>query len=183
MATKPTIASVAVGQKISAALWNAQVYTLGRFVDVTKPVAQLTPSAVQSILNNAWTAITFDTEALDTDNQHSTVTNTSRVVIGTTLGWYRISGSVAWTGSATGARYGAKITLNGADVTGSQAFFANSAASVNQHSVAPPVFVQATASGDYVELNGYQISGAAMNTIVTGALRSLLVVEYVGTLQ
>jgi hypothetical protein len=182
VATKPTIASVAIGAKVSAALWNAQVYNLGRFVDVTKPVTQLTQGAVQSVANNTWTAITFDTEVLDTDNQHSIVSNTSRVVIGGTLGWYRCSGTIPWTGSATGARYGAKLQLNGVDVNGSQNFSANYSSSINLSSTLSPILVQATVATDYVELLGFQISTVAMNTQVTAALRPSFVVEYVGTL-
>lgn len=183
MATKPTVAQVATGSKATATLWNNAVYQQWQFLDIVKPVCQLTAGTVQSLVNNAWTTLNFDTEVIDTDSQHSTVSNTSRVVIGNTLGWYRCSGVVTFTGSAAGARYGAKLQLNGAEVNGTQNLFANYSSSVNQTASLQTIFVQATLSTDFVELLGFQQSGGAMNTIVASSNRSCFSVEYMGTLQ
>jgi hypothetical protein len=183
MATKPTVAQVATGSKATATLWNNAVYQQWQFLDVVKPVTQLTAGTATSMANNAWTAVNFDTEVIDTDSQHSTVSNTSRVVIGTTLGWYRCSGVVTFTGSATGSRYGAKLQLNGVDVNGAQNLYANYSASVQQTASLATIYVQSILSTDYVELLGFQASGGAMNTVVVSALRSCFSVEYMGTLQ
>lgn len=183
MATKPTVTQVATGSKATATQWNNAVYQQWQFLDIVKPVCQLTANAATSLVNGVWTAVNFDTEVIDTDSQHSTVSNTSRVVIGTTLGWYRCSGVVTFSGSATGSRYGAKLALNGTDVNGAQNLFANYSSSVQQTASLAAIFVQSTLSTDYVELLGFQSSGGAMNTQITSALRPCFSVEYMGTLQ
>jgi hypothetical protein len=65
----------------------------------------LTKSATQSIANDTETAVTFDTEAWDTDAFHSTATNTSRITIPTGKGGkYQVSGNVGIT-SGSGGTY------------------------------------------------------------------------------
>jgi hypothetical protein len=190
VATKPTIASVAIGAKVSAALWNAQVYTGNRFQDVTKPVCHVYQTVAQAPASAAWTPITFDSEYIDTDNQHSTVSNTNRIVIGNTLGWYRVSANVAFNGDIRGRR-GGRIGLNGSAVpiAGSQivipAYAQNAAGAATGYNInvtSPPVLIQATLATDYVELQGFQDTGVALNTTVGSGIACALIVEYVGTL-
>lgn len=179
MATKPTIATVAVGQKISASLWNNAVYNDGNFWDNKKPVCYVAQTGAQSIPNNTLTAITFDSELIDTDGQHSTVSNTSRVVIGNTLGWYRITGTYFNGTNVSGTRIGAAIGLNGTVQAPEVLAYAAGTAAI---SVTPTALLQATASTDYVELLALQTSGVAANTSFASPFRSTLLVEYVGTL-
>lgn len=183
MATKPTVSQVATGSKATATQWNNAVYQQWQFLDIVKPLCVVSPSAVQSIPNNTFTALTFDTEVIDTDSQHSISTNTSRVVIGTTLGWYRCSGGVVFAGAAAASRYGAEVALNGVAVNGSQQFIASSGTATPLSAILIPTFVQATLSTDYVEMLVLQNAGVAMNTTVSGAARPIFCVEYVGTLQ
>ena len=64
----------------------------------SKPAGRMVQTVAQTgIANNTITAMSFTTEDLDTDNAHNTVTNNTRVTP-TRAGWYRVHGSVAFTG-------------------------------------------------------------------------------------
>lgn len=181
MATKPTIATVAVGQKISASLWNNAVYQDARFWDVTKPVCLAYQTVVQSLTSGTFTAITMDSEQLDSDGQHSTSSNTSRIVIGNTLGWYRVSGYVAYNTAAGGNTRDARLILNGATVNPG---WLQESANSGGFASAPlqPVLVQSTLSTDYIELQGRQSSGGAVSTVFNSNMLSYILVEYIGTM-
>jgi hypothetical protein len=56
-----------------------------------------------TIANSTDTALTFDSELFDTNNLHSTTTNTSRLTA-QTAGIYVVFATVEWQGSATGVR-------------------------------------------------------------------------------
>ncbi len=75
-------------------------------------------TSTQSIVNaNTMTALNLDTEVLDPDGGHSTVTNTSRYTA-TVPGTYLVFGSVGWSNNNNGDRR-IQISLNGAGVIGS----------------------------------------------------------------
>jgi hypothetical protein len=179
MATKPSVALAAIGQKISATLWNNGVYRVWNFLDVTKPVCAAIQTVAQAALvANTFTSITFDSEQVDTDNQHSTASNTSRVVIGNTLGWYRVTGAVCFS-VAAGTRIGAHIALNGTAISGSEEYVTLGSATFT--SVTAFALVQATAAADFVELQGFTAVSSAPQ--ISGALKPYMTVEYIGTLQ
>lgn len=117
-------------------------------------------SGTQSLTNGAWTTLLFDSEDFDDDAYHSTVTNTSRLVVPTT-GRYLIYGQCAFVNNATGAR-GLWITVNGATtfVKGCFVFVPNVGAT---YGTFPEIVceLQLTA-GDYVELSAFQDSGGAL---------------------
>lgn len=84
---------------------------------------------------------------------HSTVTNNSRVTIGTT-GKYRLTGSVRYSGGNTSNRFETSFYINGSTAVGGMSVPASSTS----------LFVTATAeyllnSGDYIELLGFQHTG------------------------
>jgi hypothetical protein len=183
MATKPTAVQVAAGSKATSSQWNSGApYTMWRFLDVVKPVCLAINTAAQSIPTGTTplTAISFDTEAIDTDGQHSTVTNPSRVTIGNTLGWYRCTGTYFNSTNVSGKRIGAAIALNNTALVPETIGYATGTASF---SVTVVALVQATLSTDYVELQVFQETGVAANTSFTSPFRCCLLVEYVGTLQ
>lgn len=184
MATKPSVALAAIGQKISATLWNNGVYRVWNFLDVTKPVCLAYQTATQSLTTSTFTAITMDSEVIDTDGQHSTSTNTSRIVIGNTLGWYRVSGAVAYAGSGAGNGRRVRLLANGgaSGVIGGHGSIAPGGTGFTMCYLAP-VLVQATLSTDYIELQGWQDSGGALLTLNNSQMESFLFAEYVGTLQ
>lgn len=181
MATKPVPTQWAAGSKLNAPQLNAGDYDVWNFIDRLKPLCVITQTVAQTgIAATTFVPVLFDSEIIDTDNQHSTTSNTSRVVIGNTLGWYRCSGAIAYA-TTGGARKGVELLQNGGSaITGSQHFFPPG---TSFHSVELPVtFVQATLSTDYVELAAWS-DVAATSLAVSGAFRSMFAVEYVGTLQ
>jgi hypothetical protein len=177
MATLPATVQKSVGSKLSAADWNTFVKANDDFFIYNRPLCVLKQGTVQSLTTSTLTPITFDLETLDRDNQHSTATSTDRVVIGNTLGWYRVTGSVAYTGNAAGDRR-AVIYLNGVATNGYSISHPSSTSLISTMVVG---YVQATSATDYVQLYGWQSSGVALNTVVSGTFQSYLNVEWIGS--
>lgn len=116
-------------------------------------------NAVQSIPNNAWTAIAFNSEDYDQGSMHSTSSNTSRITIPANhAGLYLMTAQVAFDNNATGFR-GAAFYKNGAVLyTSEQSVpLTGSLTIVNISALA------VLAVADYIELFVYQNSGAALN--------------------
>lgn len=123
-------------------------------------------ATLQSVPNNAFTAITFDGSTRDTYNGHSTVTNNTRYTA-QVAGTYEISGGTGWAANATGSR-GGSIYKNGAPLTGQTSLVqAVTTAAGTTVAPIPSCFVDLNV-GDYVELWAYQISGGALNTVSGG---------------
>lgn len=178
MATLPTTPTAAtVGSKITASNWNNQVQLPEEFFRLNRPICVLKQTVTQSLTNGTVTPITFDVETLDRDNQHSTASNTDRVVIGNTLGWYRVTGSIAYAGNASGDRR-AIVLLNGSGINGYTVVHPSSTQFISANVVG---YVQATTSTDYVSLAGYQNTGGALSTLVSGSFQSYLTVEWIGS--
>jgi hypothetical protein len=75
---------------------------------------RVSEAADQSITSATVTAITFGTEAYDTDAYHSTVSNTSRLTVPTGLGgYYSIKGFARWDAITTGTYRRWWIRANG----------------------------------------------------------------------
>lgn len=127
------------------------------------PQALVIQATLQSIPNGALTPITFDSSVTDGYGGHSNVTNNSRYTA-QVAGWYNILGVVAFSANNTGTRT-AEVFKNGAGFAYSQDWFANNGANA---AVAITFVKVQLAVGDYVELNGYQTSGGALNTLVGG---------------
>src|SRR6266496_1428791 len=140
----PVLHTFVVGEVATASNIDNNTVTAVGFL-LAPPRVQLRQTVVQSLANNTHPAITFDTEDIDSDNAHSTVTNTSRVTPVTT-GWWRCSGAVGYAGNALGIP-----------------------------AVTRDIFVNGTT--DFIELFGFQDSGAALNTDV-GAQQALLVAAW-----
>jgi hypothetical protein len=160
MATIPSPPTFTAGQVITASTFNTNVRDATHFL-TGKPLCALSNSVVQSIANNTATAATFDTEATDSDNMHSTVTNTSRLPA-VTPGWYMVSGNVPFASNATGSRWiafqvnGLPASRIGFTQTGS----AGGSGPETALSSAAPVFLNVN---DYVEMIVLQTSGGALN--------------------
>ncbi|PJM98136.1 hypothetical protein CG740_37265 [Streptomyces sp. CB01201] len=170
----PAAATVAPGQFITGALWNAQVTALNNFA-LAAPVFFGYATTTQSIAgSNAMVALNLDTETLDADGGHSTVTNTSRYTP-TVAGLYLVIGSVGWPNTVTGDRR-LQIGLNGGGVIGSGASFdpSNAVTSGMQTSA----FVTCNGTTDYIEVMAAQASGGSLVTsagasIFTASMRVL----------
>lgn len=129
------------------------------------PQCRVTKSAVQSIPNNALTAITFNTETYDTgtpsNNMHDTSSNTERIVC-RVAGLYLITGAIAWAAAATGDRVTA-IHLNGTTYIGSASTDGTTASNTTTQATS----LYRLAVNDYVVLHAYQTSGGSLNTYET----------------
>ncbi|MFG3287251.1 hypothetical protein ACGF3G_00305 [Streptomyces sp. NPDC048179] len=175
----PVIASESPGNFLTGALWNANVKAMGDFLmgSASNGVPRFRgyQSTVQSVANNTWTVLTIDTEVYDSDNGHSTTTNTSRYTV-QVAGTYLVTGSASFAANATGNR-GVRITVNGAAVTGS---FVKTGSPDSSGSSGLATVAQAVCNaGDYIEVQGNQNSGAALNTSAAGDVAVSLSVQWI----
>lgn len=109
MATVPSIPTTATGAIGTSAQMN-NIKAAWDFYITNRPICVVTRSTTQSIPNGTGTNVLFDTEGVDNDNMHSTVTNTDQLVA-VTAGWYSVSGTIQFATNVTGYRY-AQILIN-----------------------------------------------------------------------
>lgn len=127
-------------------------------------------SGAQSVPNAAWTAITFAAEDIDTSGMHSTSTNPSRVTAPVT-GYYHVDGVIYWaSGSPTQVQ--AAIRKNGS-ATALPGLRGKVNPTSGQDSIVRCAGVVLLNAGDYIELYGYQDSGAALNARYEDTVLSL----------
>lgn len=121
----------------------------------------LANSVAQSIANSTIQAVLWDTENEDTDNYHSTSSNTSRIVIPAGMdGKYLFTANIAFETNVTGIRF-VWFVKNG--VTAQRYSLASSPAvsgDVSSYCIARPFRLVA---GDYLEVYVFQNSGGALN--------------------
>lgn len=115
------------------------------------------PSASQSVATGAWTAVTFGTEDQDTENGHSTVTNTSRYTA-QTAGLYLVFFAYIFAGINVASGHGAAFRINGS--TGLEHASEVPTQTGNIPSGNPASGMIRLAVGDYVEAVVWQGSGA-----------------------
>lgn len=167
--TVPVATTESPGLFITSALWNAQVRELNNFA-LGAPVFSGYQASAQSIANAAWVSFNIDTELLDADGGHSTITNTSRYTA-TVPGTYLVIGTSGWAGNVTGKRW-VRLALNGSAINGTACGSdAHTSLNVGGHSTS--TIVTLNGSTDYVEVQGQQASGGALNTNVTDFAPSL----------
>jgi hypothetical protein len=129
----------------------------------------------QSIPNSAYTAINFNSEAIDTDAFHSTSTNTSRITIPSgKAGKYLVTFHVMYDPAVTGSR-SINVYKNGATLMGSGEV-EGSAGSYVYNSGS---FIAELAVADYLEFMIYQTSGGAL-TVYCRDREKPFQVQYLG---
>ena len=128
--------------------------------------ARVTNSANQSIPNNAFTTLTFNTEDFDTDSIHDNVTNNSRLTA-TTAGKYLVYGNVRFAANATNTR---GVRFLSSTLGGGVAEVRVQASSSIVVLIISTVIDMAAA--DYIELQAYQNSGGALNSEASGGAPS-----------
>lgn len=138
------------------------------------PSAMLRQTVVQPLDNNTFEPVSFDAEDWDTHAAHAGGTPTRFTA--PLAGKYVLSGGVGFAVNATGSR-GCVWLKNGAQINGSQVMGTNNGAILTTLIAAKTIPVQ-LAVGDYVELAGYQNSGAGLDTTVAGSDQSYMSVEY-----
>ncbi|MFK0182086.1 hypothetical protein ACIQVR_39750 [Streptomyces xanthochromogenes] len=162
--TVPVATTESPGLFVTSALWNAQVRDFNNFA-LGPPVFWGYQSSAQSIPNaNAMTALTMDTELLDPDGGHSTVTNTSRYTP-TVAGLYFVAGNAGWVANTAGDRR-IQVGLNGGAVIGSGASMDPTQAVL--HGIQTTSFVTCNGTTDYIEIMCAHSSTTALSTTVGG---------------
>jgi len=129
----------------------------------TTPAFRLKQTVVQSIPHNTNAFLLFNSEDLDTEDGHSTVTNTSRYTA-TVAGWYNVRGNYQSAHNITGNRL-AFITKNGTITVAQTGRSASSTSNSMGLEVSGLVYLNGTT--DYIEVGCFQSSGAALNTNAT----------------
>ncbi|KKN04595.1 hypothetical protein LCGC14_1095790 [marine sediment metagenome] len=127
---------------------------------VFPPTVRVTNGA-QAILHDTLTVLTFSTETWDTDNMHSTSTNTGRLVA-TTAGKYRYSAHVRIDAHGTGFRI-LRIRANGSTVY-QQIIVNDTPNDAVDMEITGAIELAAT---EYIELQFYQNSTITRNTETT----------------
>lgn len=114
----------------------------------------------QSIPNATFTSVTWEVEWTDSNNIHSTTTNTDRFTVQTgQAGYYFISVNTNWQGSAVGIRqliFAKNGTLNYGEPQNGTPNAGGTLSMVNS------AFLN-LAVGDYITVSAYQTSGGALN--------------------
>lgn len=140
------------------------------------PRATAVQTVTQSIPNNAFTAVTFNAENVDSHNGHSTSVNTHRYIMprsGTAL----FGGGIGFSVNGVGSR-GSYWVKNGAFLNNSQLMFPNNGAGLN--SLIPARFmIEQFNIGDALELHAYQNSGAGLNTTTGGSDNSHMSIAFI----
>jgi hypothetical protein len=154
----PVPAQETVGNLITAALWNANVYN-GLTYLLNRPLFTGYQTTAQSVTNTAWTSLNIDTEDLDGYGGHSNTVNPSRYTP-TVPGTYLLIGTVGFASNATGYRC-ARLCLNGSLIKGTGVQLP---ATTGIWGATTLGFVVCNGTTDYLELQGWQSSGAALNT-------------------
>jgi hypothetical protein len=171
----PVPANGVAGVDVTAAFWNAQVRDSAGFL-VAPPLLTMVQTAVTSIPNNAWTALGFDTNTVDSYSGHSTTVNNSRYVA-QVAGWVRACGSACFVANTTGIR-GVRLAVNGTAINASAHYTdpTNAGAVTTIPTPTKNVFLNV---GDYIEVHAIQTSGGALNTgIFTDGNASSLDLEF-----
>jgi hypothetical protein len=149
---------------VTASYLNGNIRDAGNFL-LSVPAALLRQSVAQSIPNGVWTPVTFDTEDLDRDSGHSTVTNTGRYTA-QTPGFYLFLYTVGFALNTSGRRQ-VRMRANGADaIVTAIGQDTRTALASWETSANGCGFAYLNGSSDYVETIGFQDSGGALNTFV-----------------
>ncbi|WP_326829675.1 hypothetical protein OIE13_05935 [Streptosporangium sp. NBC_01810] len=149
-----------VGEILTAAKLNTDIRDAINFL-LSPPLFELNHSSGISPATSTQAVMPFDTETIDRDNGHSTVTNSSRYT-SQTAGYYMISGAVGFVSNATGKRE-MTILVNGTTET-YPCSIPGTASGFGGMIVAGRVYL---AVADYVELYIWQNSGGALATNTT----------------
>jgi hypothetical protein len=131
----------------------------------------------QTISNNTWTVLTYNSESYDTDGFHSTSTNTGRLTIPTGLtGYYLVITQAVFNTNATGARY-SKIQKNGTDISVGRKMGAYSS---TVESVLTGSDILYLTAGDYIEHLVYQSSGGNLSMNQDNTDHTGFVIQFLG---
>lgn len=164
MATVPSFRTWVTGELVTASFMNTNIRDAGNFLTAI-PVFQGRQTVAQSIPNSAGTGVTLDTEDIDSDNGHSTVSNTQLYTVAT-AGWWRYLGGGSLAANATGSRF-TWIGKNGAGALPASATTALASAALVPEMTVKNGIVSCIV-GDTLQVVLFQSSGGALNTVIAG---------------
>lgn len=175
--TIPTFTTFVAGTVVTAAQLNTQIVNAGNFF-LAPPACWVYNNAGVSLTSGTSTLIPFDTENIDNDAMHSTVTNPSRIIFNTLGTWELHFHARVPAGGTIGAAQTGNARLNSGGASGggsSVSTFAvprggaTSLATFNDRTF----WYQPANVGDYFEFFVTQASGGTLTTDnggnVTGA--------------
>lgn len=140
------------------------------------PSCRVYRTTLQTLTTATDTVILLDAERYDTDNMHSTVSNTGRITFNT-AGIYVVAAHLAYTGNATGVRV-LTIRLNGAT---SLASYIGPPSAGGVDTCLSVSTVYKFAAADYIEMIGHQTSGANLDTRVALQNSQEFAATWIGT--
>ena len=158
-----TVPTVSTGDTWTAA--NHNTYIRDNFTDVvTFKGVGLIRSTNQSIPDTTLTAISYDTEAHDTDAFHAGGSPTRITIPAGLGGYYHVYAGIVWANATTTSKYYLYVRKNGATYL----------AHLEEAGALVPVsqFIGVTANlsaTDYVEFMVYNQSGSARNLVAANA--------------
>jgi hypothetical protein len=140
----------------------------------------LRKTADQNILTSTYTAVTFDSEVLDTDAFHNNSTNTERITIPTGKGGkYLITATIHYAANANNTRRNL-VTLNGAVGVGTAICDQRTGGFSAAPSEATFVGLYSLSAGDYIQLNAFQDSGTTVAALGFSTAYTYFGVQYLG---
>lgn len=146
-----------------------------------RPLVELVQASAQSIASSTWTPITATNEPNDGYGGHNDTVNTSRWYppVGTFASdYYLVTGYVPFSSTSTSSSFiaGGALTSSATNMEGAKL----PGGTYNVTCFFADIFTAAPGSGDYLELRGFQNTGAAVNTNTTGKSASVTV-RWVGS--
>lgn len=151
----------ATGATITAAIWNQDVVANAEFL-ARPPSASVSRSTEQSIANAAWRAISFNTEAWDTDSMWSSTAG-ARIDINTS-GKYHVIAHAAFAASAAGAARALGISVGGSTTAPPTHGHANATPNTATLGITHSRMLSLT-STQFIRIMVYQDSGGALNIV------------------
>lgn len=174
MATVPVTRTWVPGEVVTAPHFNDNIRDVLLYL-LAKPIVQCRQTTTaQTLTNNTWTNITFNTEDVDSSGMHSTSSNTDRFVA-VYPGWYRFSGAPSFASNATSYR-GARWAKNGTAIDSANIIQAAVAAITAVHALSVLIFLPV---GEYATLQALQNSGGNLDTSVVSSAQSTVNGEWV----
>jgi len=171
MTTVPVTHTFSAGEVVTDTTMNKNVTAPLNFL-LARPILRARQTVAQSIASGgAGSALTFDSEDVDSSGMHSTSSNTSRATA-TYPGWYLFAGNGSLVQNATGLRT-LSWNVNGSAQSGAGSNDSGGGAGIDfRHPATPSLFFLNV--GDFVELILFQNSGGSLNTEVSGSQQSTM---------
>lgn len=152
--------------------WNNSTGQVQQSALVSASMARAYGTAATSATNGAWTAAALAAENFDTDSYHDNTTNNSRITIPSD-GTYLFVGQINFAASAAGTIRGVALRANGSAYRA--AYYQPPMGATYENALQISLIYQFVA-GDYIQIVGFQDTGAALNITNTSTQTPALAV-------